>query len=305
MTIDYVGCPLLVCVQVQQGVEDAVKAIGWKVKVFQGGLTPALYTSAWDAVVQTPNDGVVGIGTFPNTAIQSQLAQLASKHIPFAATATVSPLGGAMIAAYQSTPTAVTKGKLAADWIVADSNANAHVAYFRDATFSQNLPEVNSFVSQMSSLCRACSVDVQQANFITGIGTTVPPQIVSYLQRNPKVNYVVSEVAEGAAGVPQALAAAGLGKVKLVTLSGGPVDFKNIQQGTEAMTVTSEANENGWRMVDVIIRHMEGMEISQCCTMPAGTVHIITKADLPADISQPYTTPDYQSDFEKAWLVGS
>ena len=281
-TLTYVGCPLEVCVQVQKGVEEAVKTLGWTVKTFDGGLTPAAYTSAWDAVVQSPNDGVIGIGTFPKSTIESQLGELEDKGIVYAAVASVDPLDGALIATFQGVPTRKTSGEVVASWIVADSEADADVAYFWDPTFAQNTPQKDAFVAQVSSLCPDCSVDVQETNFVSGIGTATPPQIVSYLQRNPDVSYVALDVAQGTSGVPQALAAAGLAdKVKIVSLNGGPLNFKNIEQGAEAMTSTAETVESGWRLVDVMLRHMEGSDISECCASPVGTIHVVTE-DNPA-----------------------
>lgn len=302
-TIDFVGCPLAPCLEIQQAAQAAAKAIGWTVKVFNGGLSPAEYLSAWDSVVQTPNDGVLGIGTLPNTTIQSQLTQLKSKGIPYVSVSSVSPVDSEMIANFAAAPEIAQAGKVTADWIIANSKAEAHVAYFWDPSLAQNKPGTEAFAAQMSSLCPNCSTDVQTTNFLSGIGATDPPQIVSYLQRNPKVDYLVLGLGSGAAGVPQALAAAGLaGKVKIVTRLADPVNFKDIQQGTEVMGVTEETFEAGWRMVDVITRHMQGMSFDPT---PIGTIHVVTKENLPADISQAYSVPNYQSYFKKAWLLSS
>jgi ABC-type sugar transport system substrate-binding protein len=246
---------------------------------------------------------VLGIGTLPNPTIQSQLAQLKSKGIPYVSVSSVSPVDGEMIANFTAAPEIAQAGKLTADWIIADSNADAHVAYFWDPSLSQNKPGTDAFVAEMTSACPNCSVDAETTNFLSGIGTTDPPQIVSFLQRNPNVNYLVIGIGSGSAGVAQALAAAGLaGKVKIVSRLADPSNFKNIQQGSEVMGLTEETFEAGWRMVDVLIRHMEGASFDPT---PIDTIHIITKANLPADISQPYAVPNYQSYFEKAWLLSS
>lgn len=305
-TIDFVTCPLASCLEIQQAAQAAAKAVGWTVKVFNGGVSPATFTSAMDAVVQTPNDGVLAIGILPNTAFQTQLNALKSKGIPFVAVASVSPVGDGMIANFSSTPEIAKSGTVMADWIVADSGADAHVGYFWDPSLTQHTSAKDAFVSQMHSLCpAACSVDVQSTNFSTGIGTADPKQVVSYLQRNPSINYIVIGIGDATAGIPQALAAAGLaGKVKIVTRLADAINFKDIQAGTEAMGVTEETYEVGWRMIDVLIRHMEGSSLS-CCTTPIGTIHVITKDDLPSDLNVPYSVPNYQSFFTKAWQLAS
>ena len=304
-TIDFLGCPVASCLEIQDAAQAAAKALGWKVKVFNGGLTPATFTSAMDEIVQTPNDGVLAIGILPNSAIQTQLNSLKSKNVPFVAVASASPVGDGMIANFSSTPEIAQSGKVMADWIVADSNAKAKIAYFWDPSLTQHLAAKNAFTSEVASLCPDCKVDVQSTSFSTGIGTADPKQIVSYLQRNTDVNYLVVGIGDATAGVPQALAAAGLaGKVKIVTRLADAINFKAIQSGTETMGVTEETYEVGWRMIDVLARTMEGASIT-CCSTPIGTIHVITKSDLPADLSKPYSVPNYESFFLKAWQLSS
>jgi ribose transport system substrate-binding protein len=300
-TIDFVSCPLASCLEIQQAAQAAAKAVGWTVHVFNGGITPASFVSAMNDVVQSPGDGVLGIGILPNSAISSQLAALKAKGVPWVAVASPSPIGDDMIANFSSSPEIALSGKVMADWIISDSQGKANVAYFWDPTLTQHLPAKDAFVSEMAKLCPACKVSVQTTNFSTGIGTTDPAQIVSYLQRNPDTDYIVIGIGDATAGVPEALAAADLaGKVKIVTRLADTINFKDIQSGTETMGVTEETYEIGWRMVDALARNFLGDSMA-CCTTPIGTVHVITKADLPASLSVPYSVPGYQQFFLKAW----
>jgi ABC-type sugar transport system substrate-binding protein len=302
-TIDFVGCPLASCLEIQQTAQAAAKAVGWTVHVFNGGLTPASFVSAMNDVVQSPGDGVLGIGILPNSAISSQLAALKAKHVPWVAVASPSPIGDDMIANFSSSPEIALSGKVMADWIIADSQGKANVAYFWDPTLTQHLPAKNAFVAELGSLCPGCTVSVQTTSFSTGIGTTDPAQIVSYLQRNPDTNYIVIGIGDATAGIPEALAAAGLAtKVKIVTRLADTINFKDIQAGTETMGVTEETYEIGWRMVDALARDFLGDSMA-CCTTPIGTVHVITKADLPASLTVPYSVPGYQQFFLKAWRL--
>ena len=300
-TLDFVGCPISSCLEIQQAAQAAAKAVGWNVKVFNAGLTPAGFISAMDDVVESPGNAVLGIGGFlSNSAIQSQLNTLKAKGVPLIQVLSTSPLGDDMIANYTSAPEVALSGKVMAAWIIVNSKAKANVAYFWDPSVTGHLPAKNAFVKEMST-CSACSVSVQPTNFTTGIGTTDPGQIVSYLQRNPDTNYIVIGLGDATAGVPQALAAAGLsGKVKIVTRLADTINFKDIAAGTETMGATEETSEIGWRMVDVAARWFLHDNLA-CCSAPIGTIHIITKADLPSNLNQPYTVPNYQSSFLKVW----
>lgn len=304
-TVDFVTCPLSSCVEIQDAAQAAAKAVGWTLRVFDGGVTPATFVSAMDDVVQNPGSAVLGIGILPNSAISTQLAALQAKHVPWIAVASPSPIGDDMISDFSSAPEIALSGKVMADWIIADSGAKANVAYFWDPILTQHLPAKTAFVSEMQSLCPGCSVSVQTTSFTTGIGTTDPAQIVSYLQGNPNTNYIVVGIGDATAGIPQALAAAGLAsKVKIVTRLADAINLKDIAAGTETMGVTEETYEIGWRMIDAAARYFQGDSMA-CCTTPIGTVHVITKADLPANLTVPYSVPGYQNDFLKAWLLSS
>ena len=300
-TIDFVGCPLASCLEIQQAAQAAAKAVGWTVRVYNGGVSAASFVSAMNDVVQSPGSAVLGIGILPNSAISTQLAALKAKGVPWIAVASASPVGDDMIANFSSSPEIALSGQVMADWIIADSKGTANVAYFWDPTLTQHLPAKDAFTAEMAKLCPGCKVSVQTTNFSTGIGTSDPGQIVSYLQAHPATDYIVVGIGDATAGVPQAIAAAGLsGKVKIVTRLADTINFKNISAGTEAMGVTEETYEIGWRMIDVAARDFLNDSIT-CCTTPIGTVHVITKADLPSDLSVPYSVPGYQQFFLQAW----
>lgn len=300
-TIDFVTCPLASCLEIQRAAQAAAQAVGWTVRVYNGGVTPATFVSAMNAVAANPGDGVLGIGILPNSAISLQLAVLKAKHVPWVAVASPSPTGSDMLANFSSAPEIALSGKVMADWITGDSGGKASVAYFWDPVFTQHLAAKDAFAAEMTALCPGCAVSVQTTSFTTGIGTTDPGQIVSYLQRNPGTGYIVIGLGDATAGVPQALAAAGLaGKVKIVTRLADTVNFKDIQSGTQAMSVTEETYEIGWRMIDALARYFSGSSMT-CCTAPIGTVHVITRSALPASLSVPYSVPGYEQFFLKAW----
>lgn len=299
-TVDFLTCPVSICTEIEQGVQAAAAQLGWTVKVVDGGLTPASYVSAMDGIVQNPGDAVLGIGFLPNSAIQTELSTLASKHIPFIAAASPSAPGPDMLANFESGTGLSVTGTVMADWIIADSNGNAHIAFFWDPSLNALLGTKNDFLSEMTKLCPGCSVSIQTADFLAGIGTKIPGQIVSYLQANPATNYLVVSDADAMVGVGQALNAAGLsGKVKIVTRAAGPLNFKDIAAGTETMAVTDESSETGWRMIDAAARSFLGVPLTD--PSPTGTIHIITKSNLPSNLNAPYTVPNYQSYFLKAW----
>ena len=132
-----------------------------------------------------------------------------------------------------------------------------------------------------------------------GIGTTVPAQIVSALEQNPSIKYVVFGLGDYAAGVPAAIAQAGLAqKVKLIVRAVAPVNYADIRSGAISAGITDEVVDSGWRDVDALIR----LETKQplASAQPVGVTHLITKADVPSANTY-YTAPNYEQVYEKAW----
>lgn len=300
--LSFISCPLPTCKQYLDALQAASKKIGWTVRVYDGGLTPATQASAWNSVAQDPGDAVVAVPTVPNPALSEQLGILESKKVPVVQLGGPSEPTGPVIGHFNNAKQSVVQGGIWADWIAADSGADAKIAYYTDTSFESLLPYGKGFSEELKAVCPTCTLDTQTANYAAGIGTTIPAQVVSYLQRNPNVKYVVINVGEAAVGVPQALAAAGLqGKVKLVTGASGVNNVKAIAGGQQAMAVVGERYEFGWRAIDLIIRSMQGVKITD--PEPVGSLHIITKANLPKDVEVPFSVPGYEKTFLTAWGV--
>lgn len=301
--LDFVSCPLSSCLEIQKGAIAGAKELGWKIRTYDGGVTPASFLSAMDDVVQNPGDGVLLIGELPNSAMASQIKALSAKHIPIVESVSSSPVGGDVIADFSPPAEIAQSGKVMAAWTIVDSNAKADVAFFWDPTYTSQAPAEQAFMTEMAT-CSTCTVSAQVTNFTTGVGTTDPAQVVSYLQANPNVDYVAFDIGDAIVGVPQALAAAGLAsRVKIETRISDVVNFQDIAAGTETLAVTEETSELGWRMDDAMARWFLHDSLSPCCRTPIATIHVITSADLPTNVNVPYTVPGYQSDFLKAWLL--
>jgi ABC-type sugar transport system substrate-binding protein len=301
-TVSFISCPLPTCQQYLDAMNQAGAKIGWTVKSYDGGLTPDTQSSAWRSVSQNPGDAVVAVPTIPNSAISAQLAALAAKNVPVVELGGPSAPVAPVIGHFNNAKQSEVQGQIWADWITADSGANAKTVYYTDSSFESLQPYTEAFKKELSSACPQCPVEVQTTNYSTGIGKSIPQQIVSYLQRNPDTRYVVINVGDASVGVPQALTAAGLkDKVKLVTGSSSPTNVKAVADGSQAMAVVGERYEFGWRAFDLIIRHLMGLPVTD--PEPVGSLHVITKDNLPKNLDVPYSVPGYQDSFLRAWRV--
>jgi ABC-type sugar transport system substrate-binding protein len=119
------------------------------------------------------------------------------------------------------------------------------------------------------------------------------------LRSHPSVNYVNLSVAnELDTGLPAALAAAGLSKVKIVGQGGGPTDFQYLASGQELALVPYDYYSTDYQMVDALARHFAGAPVQ----MTALPHWLMTKSNLPSEHSQVFpVVSDYKSQFLKLW----
>jgi ribose transport system substrate-binding protein len=122
-------------------------------------------------------------------------------------------------------------GKLAADWILQDSQCNAEVGVVKFSTLTSSAREAQGVQDELTALCPDCKVHTYEANIAT-FATALPQGIQTMLQQFPNVKYVVasydSMVAPVNTGINQ------LGKsVKVLGHDGNPENFDLIRQGKQ------------------------------------------------------------------------
>ena len=83
----------------------------------------------------------------------------------------------------------------------------------------------------VDEFCPGCSTGELELTVDDLAGGQVVPKLVAYLQSNPETNYVLFNFADLEIGVPEALEAAGLDKVKLIGNGGGPQQFEALVAG--------------------------------------------------------------------------
>jgi ribose transport system substrate-binding protein len=127
--------------------------------------------------------------------------------------------------------------------------------------------------------------------------------IVSALQKDPSIKYVmVADVAFGQ-GLPAALGAAGLsGKVKILGCCGAAAEEAGLSSGEFSAMTGVGGLYAGWLMVDAALRHAEGLAIPS--NEGNSSVGLLTKASN-IQPSNSYDVPtDYAQQFKALWKLG-
>ena len=154
-------------------------------------------------------------------------------------------------------------GALMADYAVANS-PNKNIRFVGLPVFPVLSLVQEGFNAEIAAICPDCKVETQEIA-ISDIGVNLPGQIVSALQADPSLDFIVYAFGGMMFGVPDALDAAGLiDQAKAVSQAGGPMNFDFIAKGRHQLGEVALASELlGWRVVDMAVSLLSGGTISK------------------------------------------
>jgi ribose transport system substrate-binding protein len=300
--IIFLRCSQPVCQGFQQGLAPAAKALGWNMKYQPFESTPEGIQSAMTAAIKARPDGIFETG-IDYAILKSVLPAAQKAGIPIVSGYEPTAPSPPIIANVADGPRNQLAPKLAADWIAADSNGKAHVAVFSIKVFPILTYTTKAFTAELKRVCPDCSVkEIDQQ--VTDVGTKIPANAVSNLQRDPKLDYLAFAFGDMSNGVPAALKAAGLNAKIIGYGAGSPSNLANVAKGIEAAETAYSIPYGGWRALDAFARKFVGDDPS-IDTTSVNPGQIFTKANAPSGTSWDYSVaPDYQAEFKKLWHVG-
>ncbi len=303
--IVYADCGAPICHVIGASVQEAVEAVGWNYKTVNLGGLPEQVSNAWDQIVQEEPDGVIGAGT-PRTLFKHQFKELGDKNIPYVTASVPEEPAGAQIATITGPPDFVIRGQWMARWVVADSGGDANVVFVNLPEYPILIGEEEEFLKEFEHLCPECGVDVLPVSQ-TELGKEVPSKVVSYIQSHPDTNYMVGGQADTTLGVPQALRAASLNDVKIISQAGTPSNFENIADGTaEIVNVPEPEPMFGYTLVDALVRHYNGdsLPLKEYATLPRQYLTEENIADPEIVKNGVYQgVPGFREQYEQLWKL--
>ncbi|TAN23763.1 MAG: sugar ABC transporter substrate-binding protein [Actinomycetota bacterium] len=191
-------------------------------------------------------------------------------------------------------------GTLAADFVVKDSNANAHVLFITSPGIVGAEYEESNFASTLKQLCPSCTLDLQAVQ-ITNWASDLGPTVSAQMQLHPDINYVVPVFDPMAAYTDPAIIQAGKAKsVKVVTVNGSLQQMTNLAQGqVVACDVGQDLPEMGFLAADETLRNISGVPASSMVKSVQPSVRVFTSANIG---SIKISSADFDSG---AWYTGS
>lgn len=296
------------CVSPATGVKQAAQALGWKVRVLDGGGTAQKQNAAMlDAIS-------AGAKVIANIAIDPNLVQQGLRAAKKAGVLVVSgsngidapnpvqtPANGKLGYAFDVAPDYGALGRKAADWIIGDSGGKANIAVFSDREFPSVVAFEKGLMAGLKS-CEGCTVSSPQHFNGTQVGTTLGDQTTGYLRSHPDVNYVFSPYDPAAAAQVTAIATAGMAnKVKVVGVLGSQQNVDFIRKGqVQAADAAYDNRYMGYMLVDGISRKLANKPVFD---PPGGNMPgtVLDKSNLPKPGADWTASFDYPAKFAELW----
>jgi ribose transport system substrate-binding protein len=242
------------CVRAAAGATEAGKKLGWTVRTVDGKSDPSVWNSAIQDAVAAKADGIV-LDAVPPALVQGALAKAKAAGIPLVSVFNPVPADPGSVFDYVR-PNHAEQGRLMADWVTADSGGDAHVLVVRAPEFPELLQRHEAFTKELSSACPKCKVAGTVDMTLGTMAQRLPQAVISALQRDPSIDYIVAPIDSAATFVSEGVRSAGkTDKVKVSGYEGDPDAVTRVRDGdVQAATVADPPEWMGWQAMDALAR---------------------------------------------------
>jgi ribose transport system substrate-binding protein len=296
-TIDWIVCGVPGCTVLTNPLKAAAAKLGWKVVAIPGGLTPETILNAWNLAVQNKPGAVVGTG-FPESIFAAPLAKLESEGIPVINGFVTDTPGNGITAIVNGSPSYTQAGKALADFVLGTDGSSANSLFLGGTTFPASQFEQNAFDAEYKKLCPSCQTSsIEEPATLSGDALTA--SIVASLTRDPSINFVVASQPNDVYGLPQALKAAGLTNVKILSNTPDATTLQYLKQGLIAGIMDVPNTDTMAEIVDAFARHFTGQSVTPD-EGPGGDWAVTQKTA--SQVKYPYyLVPGYLNQYVKLW----
>ncbi|WP_345568041.1 sugar ABC transporter substrate-binding protein [Streptomyces plumbiresistens] len=281
----------------------AAAKFGWKAseQTYDLSKGPSDFVAAVRRALQTRPDALAILFAHPPELIKAEIQQAQNQGvtlIDIASAVDAPPQGFAACIACNAALYA--DGKAEADFVAVDAGAQTSVGVVGDKTIDANVSATKGFVEKFESNSPNSTVHVINVSFAKSPQANAQT-VVSALQRNPDIKYLVVQSPDFLSGMSQALSAAGLSqKVKVVALDpAGEEQLALVKGGGVYAWVGADGPVIWWRAVDAIARHEVGQDFDPT---PIPALRVITQGNMGPGMFAPR---DYETAYDRAWQAGS
>jgi ribose transport system substrate-binding protein len=277
---------------------------GATVHVCDAGSNPTQATSCIEEAVKSNAAAIVTDAMNDSFASAAYAAAVAAK-IPVVATDNDNSAG------FPKSPllTTVSLGppedaRLAADWIIANSNGKADVVYAADNS-NDGVIEAAATKDEFTKYCPGCKYTAVSFGDLTV--QNLATAISSAMDRDPNINYV-----DGGYDAPSGIYALQGAKTvtgrhfTYITSTGQPPGLQRVAAGQQAADPGLDTDDSMWNTADALFRILTGAKPVASYT-PA--LRIFTKGNVPSNTTdanayasgQWYTNGSFKAMYQKLW----
>ncbi|MGK5543770.1 substrate-binding domain-containing protein [Streptomyces sp. URMC 127] len=283
------------------GVQEAARAIGWRVRVIDGQGTPAGIQAAFGQAIALHPAGIVVAGFDPHLTSQ-QVARAGAAHIPLIGWHAVgSPGPSRDPALFTNVTTEVGDvARISADWVIAHAHGSAGVVVFTDASipFARHK---SGLITKELGTCAGVRVLAEENIPLPDTSSRTPQEVSSLLSRFPRAwthSVAINDVyfADAAPALRAARRKGAGAPFNIGAGDGDPSAFQRINSRQfQAATVPEALSEQGWQIVDEFNRAFAGAPASGY----VAPVHIATAANTGGAAS--WDPPGYRAAYRRIW----
>jgi ribose transport system substrate-binding protein len=287
--------------RVSKAVQAAATAAGMKAEIFDGKAQPDRFNQGIEQAIASKAAGIVTYAINP-AVVPTALQKAKAAGIPVIAAATGVPNPTDGTVAETVSVDLNKEGQLMAQYAAATSDCKVNAAVTFDPNQKALTTQVAAVKSELSKLCPdTCSVQEHEMSLAT-MATQLGSSIQSLLQRQQKIDTVISTFDTAAFYMAPAIAQTGR-KVNLIATNGLPENLDMVRQGKQAADVSYPPPEyTGWLLTDQLGRAIAG-EPTENSELP---MQLFDKSNIPASNDFEILWPglaDYQAAFKAKWTA--
>jgi ribose transport system substrate-binding protein len=295
----YLECSAAPCVLLNAGFQRASTDLGMRYVAISSGATPESFqAAAQEAVNQKP--AVVLMPSVDPSLISKQLAEMKAAHILTVDWATSQPPAGTVDQFWLGPSEDRAVGASLADYAMARSNLNAHVLYVNQSVFTFGSPLGQGIQQALTTYCKRCSYAAIDS-LPQDVGSKIPSEVVAKLQSDPSINWVIFAYGEMTLGVPQALRAASLNGVHILTQSPAKNNYADLKSGSEMAVSDLDDDLFAYYAMDSVARALVHQPVPDLRNLNVS--YVITSKDVTFDPNTGvyHPIPDFQQQFHALW----
>lgn len=287
------------CATINKGEVAAAQAAHWTIKTVPYDSTNVATLISGMKTALRYHPVAVSLSGIPQSLWQSEIADYK------AAGVVILPQQVGAVTTSDTVPVNIgddssTVGKIVGNWFIADSTGKGHALVVDVPDFGYLKEITTTMTDTISSGCSSCSVKPLDATIAQQGSNGIVPAVISALQRDKSINYVIAADGVLIPGLPSAMKSAGLSGIKVGGALATAENEQAIVDGSETAFTTYNSSYLGWQTLDVALR-------LQTKTTPIppfdGGVptQLVTKETVGTPSDSATAPADYPQQFQKLW----